>query len=113
MDGRLWGEASQWRNRLPLRGSRFSFGERTREGKVMRNNFLNLQTGTLLNAKELLDIAGAKDRVWEAADELYSLLSDMAEVRVNESQRLLMDAAIIRGHLKTYDQAQQELGYTK
>jgi len=79
----------------------------------MRNNFLNLQTGTLLNAKELLDIAGAKDEVWKAADELYSLLSEMAEERVNESQRLLMDAAIIRGQLKTYDQAQQKLGYTE
>jgi roadblock/LC7 domain-containing protein len=80
---------------------------------MLRNNFLNLQTGTLLNAKELLDIAGAKDRVWQAADEMYSLLSDMAEERVNEAQRLLMDAAIIRGQLKSYDQAQQELGYTE
>ena len=75
----------------------------------MKDKYLNLQTGTLLNAKELLDIAGAKDEVWKAADELYSLLSEMAEERENESQRLLMDAAIIRGHLKTYDQAQQKL----
>ena len=80
---------------------------------MMRNKYLNLQTGTLLNAKELLDIAGAKDEVWKAADELYSLLSEMAEERENESQRLLMDAAIIRGHLKTYDQAQQKLDYTE
>ena len=79
----------------------------------MRNNFLNLQTGTLLNAKELLDIAGAKDEVWNAADELYSLLSEIAEERENESQRLLMDAALIRGQLKTYDQAQQKLDYTE
>ena len=63
----------------------------------------------MVNAKTLLDLAGAKDTVWEAADELYSLLSDMAEERVNESQRLLMDAAIIRGQLKAYDQAQEKL----
>jgi roadblock/LC7 domain-containing protein len=87
--------------------------ERTSEGKVMTNKYLNLQTGTLLNAAELLDIAGAKDRVWTAADELYSLLSEMVEERVNESQRLLMDAAVIQGHLKTYDQAQQELDNTE
>ena len=80
---------------------------------MMRNKYLNLQTGTLLNAKELLDIAGAKDEVWKAADELYSLLSEIAEERVNESQRLLMDAAVIQGHLKTYDQAQQELDNTE
>ncbi len=79
----------------------------------MRSKYLNLQTGALVNAKTLLDIAGAKDAVWKAADELYSLLSEMAEQRENESQRLLMDAAIIRGHLKTYDQAQQKLDYTE
>ncbi len=80
---------------------------------MLRNNFLNLQTGTLLNAKELLDIAGAKDEVWKAADELYSLLTEIAEERENESQRLLMDAAMIRGYLKTYDQAEQKLDYTE
>ena len=79
----------------------------------MRDKYLNLQTGALVNAKGLLALADAKDDVWKAADELYSLLSDLASDRENESQRLLMDAAIIRGHLKTYDDAQEKLDNTE
>jgi len=79
----------------------------------MTDKYLNLQTGTLVNAKGLLDLAGAKDEVWKAADGLYSLLSNLALERENESQQLLMDAAIIRGHLKTYDEAQEKLDDTE
>ena len=79
----------------------------------MRNKFLDLQSGTLVNAKELLTIAGAKDEVWKAADGLYSLLSDIAVDRENQSQHLLMEAAIIRGYLKTYDHAEEQLDSTQ
>ena len=79
----------------------------------MRNKFLDLQSGTVVNAKELLTIAGAKDEVWKAADGLYSLLSDIAVDQENQAQNLLMETAIIRGHLKKYDQAEDKLDGTE
>ena len=72
----------------------------------MKSKYVDLQTGEVVSAKQLLAWEKkGKIASIEAADELYSLLEAMAEERENESQRLLTDAAIIRGYLNAYDDA--------
>jgi quercetin dioxygenase-like cupin family protein len=71
----------------------------------MKSKYVDLQTGEVLSAAQLLAWEKGKDRIWEAADELYSLLADMAQQREEESQRLLLEASVIRDYLDTYDDA--------
>ena len=72
----------------------------------MKSKYVDLHTGEVISAKQLLAWEKkGKNRLWNAADELYSLLADMAEERENESQRLLLEASIIRDYLKNYDDA--------
>jgi mannose-6-phosphate isomerase-like protein (cupin superfamily) len=77
---------------------------RTRRA-VMRERYMDLETGITLSLEEVLEIANHKEALWEAADELYSLLAQMAEDREAESQSLLLEAAIIREYLNAYDAA--------
>jgi mannose-6-phosphate isomerase-like protein (cupin superfamily) len=72
---------------------------------VVKSKYLDLQTGEVVGAKQLLAWEKGKDRIWEAADELYSLLANMAQEREQESHRLLLEASVIRDYLNTYDEA--------
>jgi hypothetical protein len=76
-----------------------------RKGEKVKSKYLDLQTGEVINAKQLLDWEKGKDKIWEAAEDLYSLLANMAEERENESHRLLHEASVIRDYLNTYDRA--------
>jgi hypothetical protein len=71
----------------------------------MKSKYVDLQTGEVISAAQLLAWEKGKDRIWEAADELYSLLADLAQEREQEAQSLLLEASIIRDYLKTYDEA--------
>jgi len=71
----------------------------------VKSRYVDLQSGEVISAKQLLDWEKGKDRVWEAADGLYSLLATMAKEREEESHRLLFEAAVIRDHLDAYDEA--------
>ncbi len=75
----------------------------------VKSKYLDLQTGEVISAKQLIAWEKGKDKIWEAADNLYSLLANMAEEREYESQRLLIEAAVIRDHLNTYDRAEDML----
>ena len=71
----------------------------------MKSKYLDLQSGEVISAKQLLDWEKGKDRVWEAADGLYSLLVNMAQEREEESHRLLREASVIRDYLDICDEA--------
>jgi mannose-6-phosphate isomerase-like protein (cupin superfamily) len=71
----------------------------------MKSKYLDLQTGKALSAEQLLAFESGKDEIWKAADEMYSFLVDMAEDLELESQEQLLQASIIRGYLKKYDDA--------
>ena len=75
----------------------------------MKSKYLDLQTGEVINARQLLDWEKGKDRIREAADELYSLLANKAQELEEESHRLLLEASDIRDHLKTYEEATDTL----
>ncbi len=75
----------------------------------VKSKYVDLQTGEVISAKQLIAWEKGKDKIWEAADNLYSLLANMAEEREYESQRLLIEAAVIRDHLNTYDRAEDML----
>jgi hypothetical protein len=77
----------------------------------MKERYLDLQTGRTLSVKEILEVEDHKDIVWEAADELRSLLADIAEAKEEEeeAQGLLMEVADIRDYLNKYDVAQGDL----
>jgi hypothetical protein len=78
----------------------------------MKERYLDLQTGRTLSVKEILEVEDHKDIVWEAADELRSLLADIAEAKEEEeeeAQGLLMEVAVIRDYLNKYDVAQGDL----
>jgi mannose-6-phosphate isomerase-like protein (cupin superfamily) len=70
----------------------------------MKSRYQDLQTGELLSAKQLL-ASETGDEVWKAADEMHSFLANMAEKLEAESQEQLLQASIIRGYLKKYDDA--------
>jgi quercetin dioxygenase-like cupin family protein len=71
----------------------------------MKSKYLDLQTGEVISAAHLLAWEKGKDRIWEAADELYSLLADLAQEREQEAQRLQIEASVIRDYLDTFDDA--------
>jgi hypothetical protein len=75
----------------------------------MRERYLDLQTGITLSTKEILKAENHKDRLWEAADEMRSLLADIAEVKKEEAQGLLMEVAVIEDTLSRYDLAEEKL----
>ena len=75
----------------------------------MKSKYLDLQTGEVISAKQLLAWEKGKDRIWEAADEPYSLLANMAQEREHESHRLLLEASVIRDYLNTYAEAADTL----
>jgi mannose-6-phosphate isomerase-like protein (cupin superfamily) len=75
----------------------------------MKSKYLDLQTGEVINARQLLDWEKGKDRIWEAADELYSLLANKAKQLEEESHMLLLEASHIRDLLKTYEEATDTL----
>ena len=71
----------------------------------MKSKYVDLQTGEVISAAQLLAWEKGKDRIWEVADELYSLLADLAQQREQEAQRLQTEASVIRDYLDTYDDA--------
>ena len=75
----------------------------------MKSKYIDLQTGEVINAKQLLAWEQDKDRIWEVADELRSLLADIAEAKKEEARGLLMEVAVIEDMLKKYDIAEETL----
>ena len=75
----------------------------------MRERYLDLETGMNLTIDELLEVEKRKDVVWEAADEMRSLLEDLAKTREEEGQQLLVEAKLIQDYLKKYDAAVEKL----
>lgn len=73
----------------------------------MRQRYIDLQTGLTLSLKELLESEKQKDVVWEAADEMRSLLENLAETREELVQELLHEAYLIRDHLNKYAAAEE------
>jgi uncharacterized protein YPO0396 len=77
--------------------------------KNMKSKYLDLHTGEVISAKQLLAFETGKDEIWKAADELRSLLVDIAQAREVEAQELLMEAHAIRDCVKKYDAAEEKL----
>ena len=75
----------------------------------MRERYMDLETGITLSLKEVLEIANHKEEVWEAADELRSLLVDIADAREKQAQGMLVEAQAIRECVKKYDAAEEAL----
>ena len=75
----------------------------------MKSKYIDLQTGEVIGAKQLLKFERGKDRIWEAADELYSLLANIANAKEEEGHRLIYEAETIRAYLKKYQIAQASL----
>jgi mannose-6-phosphate isomerase-like protein (cupin superfamily) len=75
----------------------------------MRARYLDLETGIPLTMTEVLEFEQRKDVVWEAADEMRSLLEALAETREQMVQELLLEADLIREYLKKYDAAAEKL----
>jgi len=84
-------------------------GERRSKGRVMKSKYMHLQTGVVLSFKELLTYEKGKDQIWEAADEMRSLLLEIAEAREEQAQHLLMEAQEIRECVKNYEAAEEQL----
>jgi mannose-6-phosphate isomerase-like protein (cupin superfamily) len=82
-------------------------GERKSKSYVMRERYLDLQTGINLSIKEILEFENQKDVLWQAADEMRSVLEDLAETREELIQELQHEAEIIRDKLKRYDAAEE------
>jgi uncharacterized protein YPO0396 len=68
---------------------------------------MDLETGITLSLKEVLEIAHHKEGVWEAADELRSLLADIADSREEQAQELMAEARAIRECVKKYNAAEE------
>jgi hypothetical protein len=75
----------------------------------MRKRYLDLETGMNLTIKELLEIEKRKDVVWETADEMRSLLEDLAKTREEEGQQLLVEAKLIEDQLEKDDATLEQL----
>ena len=73
----------------------------------MRERYMDLETGVTLSLKEVLETANHKEAVWEAADELRSLLVEIADTREAQAQELVMEAQAIRECVKKYDAAEE------
>ena len=71
----------------------------------MKSKYVDLHTGEVLNAKQLLAFETGKDELWKAADEMRSLLAELARDLEAEAQQQLLQASIIRDYLKKYDEA--------
>ena len=72
----------------------------------MKSKYLDLETGEVLNAKQLLAFEKGKDQIWKAADELRLLLSNIADDKEQEAHGLLVEVEVIRDYLKKYDDAE-------
>jgi len=83
--------------------------ERRSKGRVMKSKYMDLQTGVVLSFKELLTYEKGKDQIWEAADEMRSLLLEIADAREEQAQHLLMEAQAIRECVKNYEAAEEQL----
>jgi uncharacterized protein YPO0396 len=75
----------------------------------MKSRYVDLQTGEVISAKQLLAFEKGKDRIWEAAEEMRSLLLNIAEAGEEQAQHLLMEAQAIRECVKKYDAAEGQL----
>jgi hypothetical protein len=74
--------------------------------KAVKSKYLDLETGEVLNAKQLLAFEKGKDKIWKAADELRLLLSNIADDKEQEAHGLLVEVEVIRDYLKKYDDAE-------
>lgn len=76
----------------------------------MKSKYLDLRTGEVISAKQLLAFEKGKDKIWKAADELYSLLASIADAKEEEAHSLLWEVESIRALLKKYQSAEDHLG---
>jgi hypothetical protein len=76
----------------------------------MKSKYLDLRTGEVISANQLLAFEKGKSEIWEMADELYSLLADVADAKEEEAHSLLWEVENIRALLKKYRSAGDSLG---
>jgi hypothetical protein len=76
----------------------------------MKSKYLDLRTGEVISAKQLLAFEKGKGEIWKAADELYSLLASIADAKEEEAHSLLWEVETIRALLKKYQSAEDHLG---
>jgi hypothetical protein len=72
----------------------------------MKRRYVDLQTGEIITARQLLALEKGKDRIWDRADELYSLLADIAHAKEQEAHALLYEVEHIRTLLEQYQSAE-------
>jgi hypothetical protein len=77
----------------------------------MKSKYLDLRTGEVISAKHLLAFEKGKSEIWKSADELYSLLADIADAKEEQAHNLLCEVETIRALLKKYEYAENSLGY--
>ncbi len=77
----------------------------------MKSKYLDLRTGEVISAKQLLAFEKGKSKIWISADELYSLLVDIADAKEEQAHNLLCEVETIRALLKKYEYAENSLGY--
>jgi hypothetical protein len=75
----------------------------------MKRRYLDLHTGEVITAKQLLAFENGKDRIWETTNELYSLLADIANAKEEEAHLLLYEVENIRTILEQYQSAEDSL----
>jgi hypothetical protein len=83
----------------------------------MKSKYLDLRTGEVISAKQLLAFEKGKSNIWKAADELYLLLADIADAKEEQAHSLIWEAdsliwevEAIRALLKKYQSAEDHLG---
>jgi hypothetical protein len=77
---------------------------------AMKSKNLDLRTGEVISAKQLLAFEKGKSEIWKSADELYSLLADIADAKEEQAHSLLWEVDTIRALLKKYQSAEESLG---
>jgi hypothetical protein len=85
-------------------------GSREADCSPMKSKYLDLRTGEVISANQLLAFEKGKSEIWEMTDELYSLLADIADAKEEEAHSLLWEVETIRALLKKYRSAEDSLG---
>jgi hypothetical protein len=76
----------------------------------MKSRYLDLMTGEVISANQLLAFEKGKSKIWESADALYSLLAGIADAKEEEAYNLLCEVDTIRTLLQKYQSAENFLG---
>jgi hypothetical protein len=76
----------------------------------MKSKYLDLRTGEVISAKQLLAFEKGKSKIWKSADELYLLLADIADAKEEQAHSLICEVETIRALLEKYQSAEDSIG---